>query len=81
MESLTEYAEDSRNVMVKILVPGSDETRNRVILATNNQTQVKKTSLRATDQIHIQIELYMKRNGLKGGRTITKTRGGREKRS
>ena len=64
MESRTEDAEDSRNVMVKILVPGSDETRNRVILATNNQTQVKKTSLRATDQIHIQIELYMKRNGL-----------------
>lgn len=53
MESRTEDAEDSRNVMVKILVPGSDETRNRVILATNNQTQVKKTSLRATDQIHI----------------------------
>ncbi len=64
MESRTEDAEDSRNVMVKILVPGSNETRNRVILATNNQTQVKKTSLRATDQIHIQIELYMKRNGL-----------------
>lgn len=38
MESRTEDAEDSRNVMVKILVPGSDETRNRVILATNNQT-------------------------------------------
>ena len=31
MESRKEDAEDSRNVMVKILVPGSDETRNRVI--------------------------------------------------
>lgn len=50
--------------MVKILVPEDDETRNKVIMATNSQTKVKKTSLRATDPIHLQIEMYMKSQNL-----------------
>lgn len=64
LSSMPADYEDPRNVMVKILVPESDLTRNRVILATNSQSQVKKTSLRATDPIHAQIELYMRRRGL-----------------
>ncbi|MST61308.1 AIPR family protein [Olsenella umbonata] len=55
---------DSRNVLVRIIVPDSDETRSKVIMATNSQTNVKKTSLRATDPIHLQIELYLKSKGL-----------------
>lgn len=55
---------DSRSVLVRIIVPDSDETRSKVIMATNSQTNVKKTSLRATDPIHLQIELYLKPKGL-----------------
>ncbi len=55
---------DNRQVMVRILIPDNDATRSKVIMATNSQTSVKKTSLRATDPIHHQIELYLKPKGL-----------------
>lgn len=59
-----ENPEDSRNILVRIIVPESDETRDRVIMATNSQTTIKKTSLRATDPIQLQIEQYFKPRGL-----------------
>ena len=55
---------DCRNILVRIIVPESDETRDRVIMATNSQTTIKKTSLRATDSIQLQIEQYFKPRGL-----------------
>lgn len=64
LSEVTPPEKDNRNVMVKILVPEDDETRNKVIMATNSQTKVKKTSLRATDPIHLQIEMYMKSQNL-----------------
>ena len=35
-----------------------------IIFATNNQTNIPKSSLRVTDPIHLQIEMYMKSRGL-----------------
>lgn len=55
---------DHRCLLVRIVVPASEETRNRVIEATNSQTAVKKVSLRATDPVHLQIEYYLKSRGL-----------------
>ena len=55
---------DSRCILVRVIVPESDESRDRIILATNNQTTIPKASLRATDAIHRQIEMYFKMQGL-----------------
>lgn len=53
-----------RNVLVRFIVPGSEEVRDDIIFATNNQTNIPKSSLRVTDSIHLQIEMYLKNRGL-----------------
>jgi len=55
---------EKRNVLVRIIVPESEDSRDRIILATNNQTNIPKSLLRANDPIHLQIELYLKGRGL-----------------
>lgn len=55
---------ESRNVLVRVIVPSSEEARDDIIFATNNQTNIPKSSLRVTDTIHLQIEMYMKSRGL-----------------
>ena len=55
---------EKRNVLVRVIVPESEDSRDRIILATNNQTNILKSSLRANDPIHWQIELYLKGRGL-----------------
>ena len=55
---------ENRNVLVRIIVPSSEEARDRIIFATNNQTNIPKSSLRVTDAIHLQIEMYLKSRGL-----------------
>lgn len=56
--------EEKRNVLVRIIVPSSEEARDKIIFATNNQTNIPKSSLRVTDIIHLQIEMYFKSRGL-----------------
>lgn len=55
---------ETRNVLVRIIVPDSEESRDNIIFATNNQTNIPKASLRVIDPIHLQIELYLKGRGL-----------------
>lgn len=55
---------ETRNVLVRIITPSSEESRDTIIFATNNQTNIPKSSLRVTDSIHLQIELYFKTRGL-----------------
>ena len=55
---------ETRNVLVRLIVPESEESRDRIIFATNNQTNIPKSSLRVTDAIHLQIEMYFKSRGL-----------------
>ena len=55
---------ENRNILVRIIVPESEDSRDKIILATNNQTNIPKSSLRANDPIHLQIELYLKGRGL-----------------
>lgn len=55
---------ETRNVLIRVIVPESEDSRDRIILATNNQTNIPKSSLRANDPIHWQIELYLKGRGL-----------------
>lgn len=47
--------DEQRNVLVRIITPSSEESRDNIIFATNNQTAIPKSSLRVTDPIHIQI--------------------------
>lgn len=55
---------ETRNVLVRIIVPECEDSRDRIVLATNNQTAIPKSSLRANDPIHWQIELFFKGRGL-----------------
>ena len=56
--------EEKRNILVRIIKPDNEDSRDRIIFATNNQTSIPKYSLRVTDNIHTQIELYFKNRGL-----------------
>lgn len=55
---------DQRNVLVRVLVPGEEESRDRIIRATNSQTSIPIASLRATDKIHRNIEEYLAARGI-----------------
>ena len=55
---------DERTVLVRIIHPNSEESRDNIIFATNNQTAIPKASLRVTDPIHLQIEMYLRNRGL-----------------
>ena len=55
---------DSRSVLIKILISSDKETNDRIIYATNNQTNVNVTALRATDRIQIDIEDILKANDI-----------------
>ncbi|MBR5374911.1 MAG: AIPR family protein [Paludibacteraceae bacterium] len=55
---------EKRNVLVRIICPKEESSRDKVIFATNNQTTIPKYSLRVTDKIHFQIEGYFKSKGL-----------------
>jgi AIPR protein len=55
---------DDRHVLIRVIVPPEDQTRNRITKATNFQTTVNPVSLHATDQIHFDIEERLKLYGL-----------------
>jgi hypothetical protein len=56
--------DEQRELLVRIIVPENDDSRDKIIFSTNNQTQVQKSSLRATDTIHRQIEMFFKTRDL-----------------
>ena len=51
---------DIRNVLIRVIVPKEEQTRNKITRATNNQTPVPPVSLHATEDIHFDIEDKMK---------------------
>ena len=55
---------ETRNILLRIIVPEDENSRDRIILATNSQTPIPTVALRATDPIHRQIEMYFKSRGL-----------------
>jgi hypothetical protein len=58
---------DNRNLLVRVIgiaeTPEEFDTRNKVIKATNSQTAIQVASLRATDDIQLDIEAYLKSQG------------------
>lgn len=59
-----ENRREGRKVLLRIIVPDTDASRDNIILATNSQTTIPKAILRGTDSIHREIENYMKTKGL-----------------
>lgn len=57
-------AGERRSVLVRVISTDEESSRDKIILATNSQTTIPPASLRATDPIHLQIELYCKKKGL-----------------
>ncbi len=55
---------DNRSLLVKIIITDDIDTCKSIIYATNNQTNVNVTALRATDEIQCNIEDILKANGI-----------------
>lgn len=55
---------EDRNLLVRVIVPPGQESWDRVIKATNSQTKIPISSLRATEKIHRNIEEFLKSHGL-----------------
>ena len=55
---------DLRSVLVKILITNDLNTSKSIIYATNNQTNVNVTALRATDKLQQDIEDILKTHGI-----------------
>lgn len=61
--NLPENSEDSRSVLVKIIINTNKEITDNIIAATNSQNPVSPTLLRATEPIHRNIELFFLNSG------------------
>jgi len=59
-----ENEDESRSLLVRVIVPGELDSNDRIIFATNSQTSIPIASLRSTDKIHRDIEDYFKGEGL-----------------
>jgi hypothetical protein len=55
---------DTRSLLIRIVVPLDETSRNKIIRATNSQNPIPVASLRSTDQIHRDIEEYFGYRGL-----------------
>ncbi|MDO8864145.1 AIPR family protein [Haliea sp. E1-2-M8] len=60
---LEDYEEDERAVLVRVICEEDEEARDRIIRATNSQTSIPPASLRSSDDIHRNIEDFLKSNG------------------
>jgi hypothetical protein len=54
---------DDRSILVRIVIPPNDVSRDRIIRATNSQTAIPTVALRATDPVQRQIEDYFSQSG------------------
>jgi hypothetical protein len=59
-----EADQDSRRILIRVIVPSDDKSRIRIIKATNSQTKVSDLSLLSTEPIQQTIEDRLRLNGL-----------------
>ncbi|WP_303925908.1 AIPR family protein [Draconibacterium sediminis] len=55
--------EENRNLLVRVITTKSEKSRLKVIRATNSQTRVPLASLRATEDIHRDLEDFLATKG------------------
>lgn len=60
---LENHEGDERAVLVRVICEENEEARDRIIRATNSQTAILPASLRSSDDIHRNIEDFLKSNG------------------
>ncbi|MGC5020353.1 AIPR family protein [Micromonospora sp. DT47] len=60
----TSYRSDNRSVLIKVIEAKDNVVRDRIIRATNSQTEFGPSALRATDRVQRQIEEYLLDRGL-----------------
>ena len=60
---LEDHTGDERAVLVRVICEQDEEARDRIIRATNSQTSIPPASLRSSDEIHRNIEDFLKFNG------------------
>ncbi|NYT60535.1 AIPR family protein [Alcaligenaceae bacterium] len=60
---LADYTSDDRAVLVRVICEKDEKARDRIIRATNSQTSIPPASLRSSDDIHRNIEDFLKSNG------------------
>ncbi|ENR3646014.1 AIPR family protein [Salmonella enterica] len=53
---------DKRFILIRIICEENEDARDRIIRATNSQTAILPASLRSSDEIHRNIEDYLKAN-------------------
>lgn len=53
---------DNREVLVRVICEENEKARDRIIRATNSQTSIPPASLRSADEIHRNIEDFLKSN-------------------
>ena len=54
---------DDRTILVRVICEENEDARDRIIRATNSQTSIPPASLRSSDEIHRNIEDFLKANG------------------
>lgn len=54
---------ETRNILVRVICESDESARDRIIRATNSQTSITPASLRSSDEIHRNIEAFLKANG------------------
>ncbi|ALS98326.1 AIPR family protein [Lacimicrobium alkaliphilum] len=60
---LENHEGDERAVLARVICEEDEEARDRIIRATNSQTSIPPASLRSSDDIHRNIEDFLKSNG------------------
>ncbi|MFG1909436.1 AIPR family protein [Kribbella sp. NPDC048928] len=55
---------ENRSVLVKVIQAADDRVKDRIIQATNSQTALGLSALRATDKVQRQIEEHLRSQGL-----------------
>lgn len=63
ISNIDNIEDEERKVLVKVVQVPNEEIRMNIIRANNSQTQIPLSSLRATDDIHRDIEEHLKTNG------------------
>ena len=61
--SIDDPDDDQRTILIRVICEQNEEARDRIIRATNSQTSILPASLRSSDEIHRNIEDFLKTNG------------------
>jgi hypothetical protein len=61
-KNLKHEVEDSRKILIRVIVEEDPVARDNIVRATNSQTAIPQTSLRAADKIQRDIEDYLYQN-------------------